>query len=128
MSRTHASSCSWSSTRVSPVTGSTATIQRSLLSADRTEATAWRPSRETIGSVQRTSRYFASGDGDGDGEGGDGSGDGAGDGDGEGFGAGAGPANAALAQTLFPVCRSITASRRRSWASPTLVRAALLSA
>src|SRR5688572_2499559 len=155
MSRTQASSCSWFRTRVSPVPGSTATIQRSSLSADRTAATACRPSRDTIGSVQRTSRYFgsAAGEGDGDGDGlaatagadsapgaaggtgvgeGEGDGEGVGDGDGvgegDGFGEGAGPANAALAHTVFAVCRSITASRRRSWASPTLVRAGLLSA
>ena len=55
-SRTHASSCSASSTRVVPDSGSTATSQRSLLSSARTCATAIAPSSDICGMPHRTSR------------------------------------------------------------------------
>src|SRR5204862_1852373 len=56
VSRIQASSCSVSTTRVLPVSASSATYQRSLLSADRAPATASLPSSDTSGIDQRISR------------------------------------------------------------------------
>ena len=90
-------------TRDFPVSGSTATIQRSLKSSERATATVSAPSGETIGMPQRTSRgsslpfTFCV------------------------------PANAPSAQTNFFVFRLRMARRTRSWLSPTLVRAGMSS-
>ena len=84
-------------TRVLPVSGSTATIQRSLKSSERATATTSAPSGDTIGAPadSRGSSLPST------------------------F---AVPANAASAQTLLRVFRLRTASRTRSWVSPTFGR------
>ncbi len=85
-------------TRVLPVSGSRATIQRSMKSSDLAVATTSRPSGEMVGADQRSSRgsslpwTFTV------------------------------PANDASAQTLLRVSRLRTARRWRPWASPTFGR------
>ena len=116
-SRTHASSCSTSMTRVLPVSGSSVTSQRSLLSADRAAATTScrrrRPPASTSGYRVRRARPGA-------------------------LAASAAfrrrqpaPASSASetggaklpsAHTVLPVLRLRTASSRRSCVSPTFVR------
>jgi hypothetical protein len=96
---------------VPPWAGSTTTSQRSSLSAEYTDATAYRPSGETMGRDHWTSRKASCasrkpGAGEGEAEG-DGEPEGDGDGDGAAASAGrAGPANAALAQAGREVVRS----------------------
>src|SRR5689334_21691897 len=88
-------------TCVFPVSGSTVTNQRSLLSADDAEATANLPSAETAGMLQRISRSAF-------------------DDDPAGFSASAiGGAKLPSAQTDLPVWRLRTANSRRSCVSPT---------
>src|SRR5205823_7220623 len=124
-SRIHASSCSVSTTRVLPDSGSSATYQRSLLSADRAPATANLPSSDSSGIDQRISRsarwpgfgvWLASGSDDGA------------------LGGVAafslssiGGAKLPSAHTDLPVLRFSTASSRRSCVSPTAVRPGMSS-
>ena len=91
-----------------PVSGSIATYQRSLLSADRALATAYVPSSDTSGIDQRTSRSAFLGVADGPGV--------------EGAGSSTAGANLPSAQTDLPVLRLSTASSARFWVSPTAVR------
>src|SRR5687768_11563934 len=108
---------------VRPDAGSTVTSHRSVLSVERTEATAWRPSGDKRSVPQRRSRLVG---------GGAGAGEGGGAAPGSSPSGGFGMVTGSLkptrpAHTPSPVFRFRMASRRRSCASPTLVRAAISS-